>query len=242
MDAYSICLRNRIVGTGSLYGSGGTPISPTVPLAIAAHGNILDPTVTFTGVTLLLNGISTLTQGVDVSANYLTDFGDYGSVNWTLAGNYNDTSISKVIPTPAALGPGVSLFDQSARSYLTRANPKEKIGLSALWTLDPWTVNLRETFYGPTSVDLTPDGATYYNNKVSTTAITDLEIDYQLSGVLDHRFRRQQSAGPASGVHRRGAGRSDHLAGRLQYCGAPLGISPYGINGGFYYTRLTFKF
>jgi len=26
--------------------------------------------------------------------------------------------------------------------------------------------------------DLTPDGATYYNNKVSSTAITDLEIDY----------------------------------------------------------------
>ena len=63
VDAYSISLRNRIVGTGSLYGSGGTPISPTVPLAIAAHGNVLDPTVTFTGVTLLLNGISTLTKG-----------------------------------------------------------------------------------------------------------------------------------------------------------------------------------
>jgi len=24
--------------------------------------------------------------------------------------------------------------------------------------------------------------------------------------------------------------------------GAPLSISPFGINGGFYYTRLTFKF
>jgi iron complex outermembrane receptor protein len=128
VDAYSISLRNRIVGTGSLYGSGCTPISPTVPLAIAAHGNILDPTVTFTGVTLLLNGISTLTQGVDVSANYLTDFEEFGAINWTLAGNFNETSISKIIPTPAALGPGVSLFDQTSRSYLTHANPKYKIG------------------------------------------------------------------------------------------------------------------
>jgi iron complex outermembrane receptor protein len=242
VDAYSISLRNRIVGTGSLYGSGGTPISPTVPLAIAAHGNVLDPTVTFTGVTLLLNGISTLTQGVDVSANYLTDFGDWGSVNWTLAGNYNDTSISKVIPTPAALGPGVSLFDQQSRSYLTHANPKEKIGLSALWTLDPWSINLRETFYGPTSADLTPDGSTYYTNKVKTTAITDLEIDYNYlqswtiafgaNNLLDQR--------PASiGVV---PGDPTTLQDGSNIVGAPLGISPYGINGGFYYTRLTFKF
>ncbi|MBA2589473.1 MAG: TonB-dependent receptor [Alphaproteobacteria bacterium] len=242
VDAYSISLRNRIVGTGSLYGSGGTPISPTVPLAIAAHGNILDPTVTFTGVTLLLNGISTLTQGVDVSANYLTDFGDFGSVNWTLAGNYNDTSISKIIPTPAALGPGVSLFDQSARSYLTRANPKEKIGLSALWTLDPWSINLRETFYGPTSVDLTPDGATYYNNKVSSTAITDIEIDYNFLqswtvafGANNLTDERPEGIGVVPGD-------PTTLQDGSNIVAAPLGISPYGINGGFYYTRLTFKF
>jgi iron complex outermembrane receptor protein len=242
LDAYSISLRNRIVGTGSLYGSGGTPISPTVPLAIAAHGNVLDPTVTFTGVTLLLNGISTLTQGIDLSANYLTDFGDYGSITWTLAGNYNDTSISKIIPTPAALGPGVLLFDQQARSYLTRANPKEKIGFSALWTLDPWTINIRETFYGPTSADLTPDGSVYYTNKVTSTAITDLEVDYNwleswtvafgANNLFDQRPR-------AIGVV---PGDPTTLQDGSNIVGAPLGISPYGINGGFYYTRLSFKF
>src|SRR5258705_868732 len=242
IDAYSISLRNRIVGTGSLYGSGGTPISPTVPLAIAAHGNVLDPTVTFTGVTLLLNVLSTLTPCVDVSANYLTDFDAFGSVNWTLAGNYNETTISKIIPTPVALGPGVSWFDQPARSFLTRANPKEKIGLSALWSLEPWSVNLRETFYGPTSVDQTPDGSVYYNTKVSSTAITDLEINYNYleswtvtfgaNNLLD---QRPETIGAVPGD-------PTTLQDGSNVVGAPLGISPYGINGGFYYTRLTFKF
>jgi iron complex outermembrane receptor protein len=242
IDAYSISLRNRIVGTGSLYGSGGTPISPTVPLAIAAHGNILDPTVTFTGVTLLLNGISTLTQGIDVSANYVTDFGDFGSVNWTLAGNYNDTSISRIIPTPAALGPGVLLFDQTARSYLTHANPKEKVGLSALWVLDPWSVNIRETFYGPTSADFTPDGSVYYTNKVKSTAITDIEIDYNYLESWTIAFgannlfdERPEAIGVVPGD-------PTTLQDGGNVVGAPLSISPYGINGGFYYTRLTFKF
>jgi len=242
VDLYSISLRNRIVGTGSLYGSGGTPISPTVPLAIAAHGNVLDPTVTFTGVTLLLNGISTLTQGVDVSANYLTDFGDFGAVNWTLAGNYTDTSISKIIPTPVALGPGVQLFDQTARSYLTHANPKEKISFSALWSLDPWSVNLRETFYGPTSADLSPDGSVYYTNKVSSTAITDLEIDYNYLESWTIAFgannlfdQRPEAIGVVPGD-------PTTLQDGSNIVGAPLSISPFGINGGFYYTRLTFKF
>ena len=98
-------LRNRIVGTGTLFGSGGAINSPIVTQAIIAHGNVLDPTVTQTGVSIFLNGISTLTQGVDVSANYADRSGQtMGTINWTLAGNYTDTSISKVIPTPADLG------------------------------------------------------------------------------------------------------------------------------------------
>ncbi len=242
VDAYSISLRNRIVGTGSLYGSGGTPISPTVPLAIAAHGNILDPTVTFTGVTLLLNGISTLTQGVDVSANYLTDFEGFGAINWTLAGNFNETSISKIIPTPAALGPGVSLFDQTSRTYLTHANPKYKISLSALWNLDPWSVNLRETVYGPTSVDQSPDGGTYYTQKVSSAPITDLEINYNYLESWTVTFGANNLFDQRPETVAAVPGDPTTLQDGSNIVGAPLGISPYGINGGFYYTRLTFKF
>jgi iron complex outermembrane receptor protein len=242
VDAYSISLRNRISGTGSLYGSGGTPISPTVPLAIAAHGNVLDPQVTFTGVTLLLNGISTLTQGVDVSANYLTDLGTAGTINWTLVGNFNDTSISKIIPTPAALGPGVVLFDQTARTTLTNASPKEKIGFSALWDWNEWSINVRETLYGPSSYDATPDGATYYRQKVGTAAITDLEIDYHYleswtfalgANNLFNKYPEAIGAVP---------GDPTTLQDGSNIVGAPLSISPYGINGGFYYTRITFNF
>ena len=242
IDAYSISLRNRITGTGSLYGSGGTPISPTVPLAIAAHGNVLDPTVTFTGVTLLLNGPSTLTQGIDVSANYVTDFGPAGNVTWTFAGNYNDTSISKIIPTPAALGPGVVLFDQTSRTTLTNASPREKIGLSALWDWSDWSVNLRETLYGPSSYDATPDGATYYRQKVSTAFITDAELDYHYGENWTFAFGANNLFNKypeAIGVV---PGDPTTLQDGSNIVGAPLSISPYGINGGFYYTRLTFNF
>jgi len=242
VDAYSISLRNRIVGTGTLFGSGGGAgqNSPIVTTAITAHGNVLDPTVTQTGVALFLNGISTLTQGIDVSANYVSDLGSYGTINWTLAGNYNDTSISKVIPTPATFAPAVVLYTKTARSLLTSASPKEKIGLSALYTLDDWTVNLRETFYGPTSEYLSRDNILFTNNKVSTTAITDLEFDYHYleSWTIAFGANNLFDERPDSIVGLN----NTQLSNTSNVVGAPLGISPFGINGGFYYTRITFNF
>ena len=243
IDAYSISLRNRIVGTGTLYGSGGAINSPIVTTAILAHGNVLDPTVAQTGVALFVNGISTLTQGVDVSANYTSDFGSAGNVTWTLAGNYNDTSISKMIPTPGTLAAGVSLFSQTTTSLLTRANPKEKIGLSALWDIGDWSVNLRETIYGPTSADYSPSNAAfpgYYTSKVPTTGITDAEVDYHYDDnwTLAAGANNLFNAYPPSRL----VLSPTQLSDGSNVVGAPLGISPFGINGGFYYTRLTFNF
>jgi iron complex outermembrane receptor protein len=240
LDAYSISLRNRIVGTGTLFGSGGAINSPIVTTAILANGNALDPTVTQTGVALFVNGISTLTQGIDLSINYLTDFDDWGAINWTLAGNFSDTSISKQIATPSTLAPGVTLFSRTATSTLTRANPKEKIGLSALWSLDEWSINLRETLYGPTSNFVSPNGGTYYLHEVTTTAITDIEVDYNwkenwtialgANNLTDERPESRLVLSPTQ------------LADGSNVVGAPIGISPFGINGGFYYTRLSYNF
>jgi iron complex outermembrane receptor protein len=243
VDAYSIALGNRIVGTGVIAGSGGAINSPIVTAAIIAHGNVLDPTVTQTGVSIFLNGISTLTQGVDVSANYLTDLEDAGTINWTLAGNYTDTSIGSIIPTPSTFAPGVVLFNRTAQTLLTHANPKEKIGLSALWSLDNWTVNLRETLYGPSSVDYTPNTTAFpgfYTNKVSTAAITDVEVGYRfleawtLTAGANNLFDKRPEA--LSVIN------PTQLTNNGNVVNAPLSISPYGTNGGFYYTRLSFNF
>ena len=117
---------------------------------------------------------------------------DAGTINWTLAGNYTDISISKIIPTPATFAPGVTLFSQTSQTLLTHANPKEKVSFSALWSLDDWSVNLRETLYGPSSVDYSPNGGTFYTNKVGTQAITDLEASYRILGWLANLGGRQQ--------------------------------------------------
>jgi iron complex outermembrane receptor protein len=59
LDAYQITIRDRIVGSGSLYGSGGAVNSPAVTAAILANGNVLDPTVVQTGINIFSNAVNT---------------------------------------------------------------------------------------------------------------------------------------------------------------------------------------
>ena len=99
--------------------------SSTRPLPCSASR--LDPTATQNGVTAFLNGLSTLTQGVDATVNYPTDFGDRGLVNWTLAGNFNETSIGSIAPVPAVLlaaNPNATFFNFGTQFGFTHSLPE----------------------------------------------------------------------------------------------------------------------
>ena len=177
-----------------------------------------------------------------------------GTVDWTLAFNYGETTVSSIAPTPPQLlasypvlpvTPGEvavpqHLYDQTAISLLTMASPKEKLGLGALWTYGDFVVNLRETIYGPTKQLVSRNGGGYYTEEVSTAGITDLEIDYSFTDMIglaigaNNLFDQNPETVKALNA--------TQLEDGSNVVGAPLGISPYGINGGFYYGRVTFKF
>src|SRR5258708_18187597 len=102
LDAYHIEIRSRIVATGTLLGlNNGVVVSPGVLAAIAAHGNVLDPQVTYVGISVFTNGANTTTDGVEFTGNYASDFGDMGHVDWSLGVNYNKTKLDKQNPLPA---------------------------------------------------------------------------------------------------------------------------------------------
>ena len=101
-------------------------------------------------------------------------------------------------------------------------------------------MNLRETLYGPTSADYSPNGGTYYTNKVGTRAITDAEVSYRFLEAWNISFgannlfdERPEGVAPLNATTLTNGG---------NIVNAPLSISPYGTNGGFYYTRLSFNF
>ncbi|MEP6784433.1 MAG: TonB-dependent receptor [Sphingomonadales bacterium] len=247
LDAYQIEIRDRILGTGTLFSSGGARNFALVRTAVIANGNVLDPTVTQTGVNLFANGATTRTRGVEGTLSYLSPF-DWGSINWTLSGNYNETSVTSVGAGPTltdTLGvtAPVPLFDLSSISNLESASPKYKIIGSALVTLGDFTATLRGTLYGPSSNQISPDGGTYYTQEIGTAFIGDIELNYQVTpevqlsvGANNVFDKRPPTVALVPGTT------TFSLVNAGNVIDAPLTFSPYGINGGYYYGRMNFKF
>jgi iron complex outermembrane receptor protein len=247
LDAYQITVKDRIVGSGTLFGSGGAVNFPAVRAAILANGNVLDPTVTQTGISIFTNGLDTRTRGAEFVITYSSDLMDYGLIQWSGTANYNETKVTKIAAPPTQLAGG-SLFDKTAISFLETASPKYRLVGGAIWTWNKLSVNVKETIYGPASAFGSRTGcplagsATCYETKIGTTGITDLEVSYRLldsvkvaAGANNLFNKYPDKLNPKL--------RQDYLAANssgfvTQY---PT-FSPFGINGGYYYGRLTFTF
>jgi iron complex outermembrane receptor protein len=269
VDFYSLTVGNRIVASSTVTSSGGSINTPLVTQAILQDGVSLDPTATQQGVTAFLNGIDTLTQGVDVTVSYLSDFDDYGSVRWTLAGNYNTTSVSSVAPAPAVLlasNPNASFFNQQSLYNFVHSAPQEKIGLTADWTLDDFGATFRETYWGPQHSYTSPNaGGELIPFNQAGVGLTDAEIrynvtdDFQLSlggnNLFDIRpdvtpFAPANCATVPGVILTKGAScvagpnnssNEGQTASNGSVAYAPFN-SAWNQNGGYYYARLTYKF
>jgi iron complex outermembrane receptor protein len=256
-DAYEIDITDRIVGSGFLLGSeqiGATNqiISQAVLNAITAHGNVLDSGISYAGIQLFTNGANTRTDGAEITAAYSSDFGDMGHVDWSAGFNWNQTTVTRVAPLPAvdvnvAFGQ-TALLTKQAISALTTMTPREKVVLGAYWTLDRWSVNLRETVYGPTSewisIDQTGTGRGATNFTVPTNAITDLDIGFKVTPQLRLNVGANNlfdTRPPSVPNVPNGSGGVQPADGNNVY-GEPAQFSPWGINGGYYYGRVTFTF
>jgi iron complex outermembrane receptor protein len=249
VDAYSITLGDRIVASGRVFSQGGAINTPLVNDAIRVAGNVLDPTSVQNGVTAFLNGLDTLTQGVDLTANYPTDFGDYGLVDWTLAGNFNNTSISSVAPPPQVLlqaNQGATFFTPLTLYNFTHSTPNMKVGLTANWSLDAWGVTARETFYGPQHNLASPSGGLpYYNTSQAGVGLTDLEARYNITESLQLAIGSNNIFNIHPGTHPYASltpvNGQTPLIDNSNIIGDP-NATVWDPNGGYYYARVTFNF
>jgi len=268
LDLYQIGITNRIVGSGNVYGQvNGVPTAAYagVGAAINAYANgsdVIDPSVLKTGsygVNVFANGIDTRTDGADLVFNFPFTY-DFGKVTYMVSANVNTTSITKYASTPASLT-GATLYDQTAYSELTTASPKYVINLGALIEVEKLTVNVAEKIYGPTADYENDDGdngpgtpyavcpygactgaPAYYKDSIGVTPITNLDIGYNFTDSLKfsigaqnlfNRFPNKLNGN----ILEREIAASDN-AGVTQY----PGFSPFGINGGFYYVKASYKF
>ncbi|MGI4959894.1 MAG: TonB-dependent receptor plug domain-containing protein [Janthinobacterium lividum] len=235
-DIYQINIRDRIVGAGGVTGTSAAK-------AIDLTGATLPEGIQLSDVSAyyFANGASTRTQGIDINANYFTDFRQYGTVTWTAGLDLNRTRIhhvgSDAFGNPFLTAQGIG--------YLTTASPRSKIILNAFWKIGKFDVNVRQTRYGQTTNDVTYEdqapadlqysGSQFYEFKNTPRWLTDLEVGYQIAP----RWHMAVGGNNLFNVRPR------RLTAETSY----LGVAYYDttssqvpITGGFYYGRVNFTF
>lgn len=228
VDAYQIEVEDRIILSENL---GPTRPSQTA-LTTAAVLAIIQP-LGVTSARFFTNGLATTTQGIDVVGRYRLPT-DYGRFDFTLAGNFNDTSVDEIPGVPLVSIP-VSpnfLFDRSNILAYEEGTPATKVVGSVDWTLGDLSVTAKATYYDSVLVA----------NNVSTL---DYETGADTLIDLEARYDLPQGVGLALGVNNLTDEYPQFTPANLNAATGSVGFpqySPYGFNGRFVYGRVSYKF
>jgi len=266
-DLYQIEVENRIAATSTFYGTiNGELYSQAIVDAIIANGNVLDPAVVEdgdTGINLFTNGVNTRTRGADVMFDMVTDL-DAVNITWSVAATYTETEVTKVRSTPTELGT-TPLFDKVALGDLSDTAPKYLVNLGARFDWARVSLSVHELVYGasaqfendggatdvyfdgtPPPPDNLPEpdagGLRFYRTEIPVTPITNLELSWE---VMDNF---SLMVGATNVFDEKPSKRNDTLR-EVQFgtndnsavAGYPS-FSPFGINGAYYYGKLSFRF
>ena len=221
VDAYRINIDNRIVLSENL-------TAANVRAYLTAQGFI-----GIGGGRFFINGVDTVTKGVDIVANWPLNTEHAGKFDLTLAANFNNTDVTRTPRTAqlAALNPAPILFDRVNVLTFEEGNPKSKLSVNMNWKLNRWGATLRATRYG----DALSPGTTAANDFV-LTAKTVIDLEGRVDATDHIRV--------ALGVENLADEYPDPLPASLNTTGnAPFSnYAPFGRGGRYIYGRATFSF
>lgn len=206
-------------------------------------------------VQTFVNGAKVRTRGIDFTANYASDFGSLGTVDWSLTANYNENQVRSISGLPAPLyvnrtDPSRSaLIDRYSIVQLENSTPKFRATFGAFWSRGIVSLNLRESYYSKVyALETTPGNGPLRGADtivpVNAAFITDAELSVRvlppvtLAIGANNLFNHYPTERSFEQI------RNPQLLGGSRTYSSNLypTISPYGINGGYYYGRISLKF
>ncbi|MET0329156.1 MAG: TonB-dependent receptor [Luteimonas sp.] len=248
LDLYQIDVDGRIALSPQIGYDKSDPANPVdasgralTPAQVAIIDGLiagagLQPNADIFYVRYFTNAGDTRTRGVDLTLEHTTDAGDLGRFRWTLAANYNKTTLTRVAGLPGELQalPHVDLLNAAAQLALTDRAPRRKEILGVNWSRDGWHAGLRVKHFG--KLRRSGNGLTY---DVPDAWLTDINAGYEFAnGVAldvgaDNVFDRYPRRTPD--IYRT----ANSIA---QYEYAYDNSGPVGLLGGYWYARLSYKF
>ncbi|MFM1896319.1 MAG: hypothetical protein RLZZ385_1393 [Pseudomonadota bacterium] len=182
-DSYNEALGRALVDFGYI-GVWNDPAAPGGSLDATARANL--------SVSIFNNSLETRTSGIDWVTTYNSGF-DWGTINWTMAANYNKTEVLSAKAAPASLG-GATMYSEVSLLNQETDSPEYRLNLGARINVGEFSINIRQSFYGdqytlssasglPQSVrdtlELVQVGSgTYYKNAIGTLAMTNVEATW----------------------------------------------------------------
>ncbi|QLF94681.1 TonB-dependent receptor [Pseudomonas sp. ABC1] len=188
-----------------------------------------------------LNGVDSRTDGIDLVSELHSDYGRFGQVRWSALYSHNRTSIRDIKENGAAalLGSNYVTFGHQAQTDLTQGSPRDKLVLGGNWHIGDFITDLRLTRYGK----YTEAGTTAAADKqFSAKWITDLDVTYLITDNLSVAVGSNNLFGVRPDKQNPNVLRTN-LAGNATEINNPDeygAFSPYGLNGAFYYARLSY--
>ena len=221
VDAYRIDIEDRIILSENL-------TATNVRDFIRSQG--------FIGVgggRFFINGVDTSTRGVDVVVSWPMKLGEAGKFDFTLAGNFTDTEVTKVPVTAqlSALSPAPSLFDRLNVLSLEKGQPANKLNANVNWKLGQWGATFRATRYGKV---LSPGTTAALDFRMGAQTVVDLEARYAVTPKFnvavgaDNVFDEYPEALPPS----------LNTTGNAAFAN----YAPFGRSGRFIYARAAYSF
>jgi iron complex outermembrane receptor protein len=229
IDAYQIEVSDRIIYSESLGTSRPSQSAATTNAVVA----LLAP-YGVSAARFFLNGVDSTTTGVDVVGRYRMPTDSAGRFDFTLAANYNETTIDRV-PEQPNIGIPTSpffLFDRSNILAFEEGTPPLKVTGSVDWQLGGWSAQVKATYY---------DSVLVANNSASLDYSTDSATLIDLEG----RYAFEQGVSLAVGVENVTDEYPNFTPATINGATGSVGFpqySPYGFNGRFLYARLSYAF
>jgi iron complex outermembrane receptor protein len=223
-DFWRIDIDDRVVLSGNFTGP-----------AIAALLNPLGAN----GGRFFTNAIDTRTEGLDLTARYNLDLRSAGRLDLTGAYSRSVTEIVRVAPTPPQLtGFQEVLFDRVVRRLTVCGQPEDNLRLGADWQKDRIGFLVRTSRYGEYCSFTNPANQ---DQTFGAEWVTDVEIAYTWKPLTF-----------AIGAQNIGDNFPDRNIGADANLTGPVGAqeaifsyprnSPFGMNGRFVYSRVSYTF